>query len=305
MTYDASNGAIAGKAGKYSIRPKMRLARLGLIGASLFAAVAAMMMTTSLMRPPEAPKKVLEQAALETVDVLVAAADIVPGQSLAPKLLRWQKWIKDEIGPNLIRRDTMPDAIKDNSAAVVRAPMFSGEPVMASKLVNGHDGGFMSILLPSGMRGVSIRISPETGAGGFVLPNDRVDVILTAKTGEESGGRPVYTSSTVLANVQVLAIDQTYEQGDGEKPIAVGKTATLALRPEQTEILAQSQAMGKLSLSLRSHADIANVDRRARPETPRFVEVHKLSKGSMTTTKYNVSSPGFIDGATPAPKSDG
>jgi pilus assembly protein CpaB len=106
------------------------------------------------------------------------------------------------------------------------------------------------------MRAVSTDISPETSAGGFILPNDRVDVILTRrdKAAEKAAGVEVHTSETVLTNIRVLAIDQTIQEKDGQK-VAVGKTATLELTQRQAETLALSRQLGSLSLALRSLAD--------------------------------------------------
>ena len=113
----------------------------------------------------------------------------------------------------------------------------------------------MAAILPSGMRAVSTEISPETGAGGFILPNDRVDVILSRRAqGRQerpAHRRPARPFST---NVRVLAIDQTVEEKNGQS-VVVGKTATLELTPRQAETLAQSRQIGTLSLALRSLLD--------------------------------------------------
>jgi pilus assembly protein CpaB len=111
------------------------------------------------------------------------------------------------------------------------------------------------------MRAVSTQISPETGAGGFILPNDHVDVILTKKDSAKNGDGQ--TSETVLSNVRVLAIDQTIEEKNGQK-VVVGKTATLELTPSQAETLALAQRIGTLALALRSIADASKNDK---PET--------------------------------------
>lgn len=117
----------------------------------------------------------------------------------------------------------------------------------------------MAAILPSGMRAVSTQISAETGAGGFILPNDRVDVILSRKADRQSGGGDTYTSETILNNVRVLAIDQNVEEKNGQK-VVVGKTATLELTPRQAETLALSHHLGTLSLALRSITDAARTD---------------------------------------------
>ncbi|MDH8013994.1 Flp pilus assembly protein CpaB, partial [Klebsiella pneumoniae] len=78
---------------------------------------------------------------------------------------------------------------------------------------------------PSGMRAISTEISPETGAGGFILPNDKVDVILTKRerVASRSGTNDVINSEIILSNIRVLAIDQTVGEKDGQK-VVVGKT---------------------------------------------------------------------------------
>ena len=114
----------------------------------------------------------------------------------------------------------------------------------------------MAAILPQGMRAISTEISPETGAGGFILPNDHVDVILSRrdKEAEKAAGVEVHTSEIILSNVRVLAIDQTVEEKNGQR-VVVGKTATLELAPHQAEALARAKIMGTLSLALRSIVD--------------------------------------------------
>jgi pilus assembly protein CpaB len=138
---------------------------------------------------------------------------------------------------------------------IARAPFVAGEPIREAKLVNAKGSGFMAAILPSGMRAVSTQISPENGAGGFILPNDRVDVIMTPRgNADKSSG-----SETILRNIRVLAIDQNVEEKNGQK-VLVGKTATLELLPSQAETLALSQQIGALSLALRSIADDGSND---------------------------------------------
>jgi pilus assembly protein CpaB len=132
--------------------------------------------------------------------------------------------------------------------AVARSPFIVGEPIREQKLIKADGSGFMSAILPAGMRAISTEISAETGAGGFILPNDFVDVLLTRAQNDQ------FVSETVLRNVRVLAIDQTIEEKDGQK-VVVGKTATLELSPRQAETLALSRRRGSLSLALRSLAD--------------------------------------------------
>jgi pilus assembly protein CpaB len=127
--------------------------------------------------------------------------------------------------------------------------------VTSGKLIHS-DVGFMSAILPAGKRAVATKIAADTSAGGFILPNDRVDVIMTRQSGsDDNGTAPKYKTETILNNVRVLAIDQTIEEKDGEK-VVVGQTATLELTPQQAQILTVAQQMSdRLTLALRSIAD--------------------------------------------------
>jgi pilus assembly protein CpaB len=196
-------------------------------------------------------------AQLQTVDVLVAKSDIGLGQTVTPEDLLWQTWPAASASNNFIRRTERPDATTQVTGSIARAPFIAGEPIREPKLVKAPGSGFMAAILPTGMRAVSTEISPETGAGGFILPNDRVDVILSKreKNPDRSGQPDVVNSEIILSNIRVLAIDQAPKEKDGQNAV-VGKTVTLELKPEQTETLARARQTGTLSLALRSIADV-------------------------------------------------
>ena len=203
--------------------------------------------------PPTAPV-----AQLPTVDVLVAKSDIGLGQVVKPEDMQWQTWPTATASAVFIRRNERPDATTQITGSIARAPFIQGEPIREQKLVKAEGSGFMAAILPSGMRAVSTEISPETGAGGFILPNDRVDVLLTRrdKNADRAGtGGEVINSEIILSNIRVLAIDQAPKEKDGQNSV-VGKTVTLELKPEQTETLARARQSGTLSLALRSIADV-------------------------------------------------
>ena len=106
------------------------------------------------------------------------------------------------------------------------------------------------------MRAVSTDITTESGVAGFILPNDRVDVILTRadKSNKSDGGKTETSSETILANVRVLAIDQTAEEKNGQR-VVIGKVATLEVSSTQAETLTLGRRLGTLSLVLRSYRD--------------------------------------------------
>ena len=172
-----------------------------------------------------------------------------------------------------------PNAIKDLEDSVARAPMLPGEPVTAMKLVKPGEGGVLAAILPAGMRAISTRIKEETGVGRLILPNDHVDVILTAAADAAASGGDEFVADTLFRNVRVLAIGQLIEAKDGKK-LAEGNTATLELTPRQAEQLAQANSMGEISLSLRSIADIDNKDQPASAPDKRGNSIRVLRYGS-------------------------
>jgi pilus assembly protein CpaB len=239
---------------------------------------------------PPAPVVPAPMAPLETVDVLIANNDIGLGHTVAASDLRWQTWPAAAAGASFVRKSERPDAIKDLAGSLTRASFSSGEPIREAKLIKGNGGGYMAAVLPSGMRAISTEISVETGAGGFILPNDHVDVILTRrdKVAEKQSGVEQHTSEIILSNVKVLAIDQTVEEKNGQR-VQVGKTATLELGPRQAEILALSRQLGTLSLALRSLVDFERKDKPVGPEEDgaarRGVDVVRFGVTTTTTTK--------------------
>ena len=231
----------------------MNTARILVLAIAGCAGLAALYLASgSEDKPAPAPPV----AQLPTVDILVAKSDIGLGQSLKPEDLQWQTWPAATASTSFMRRDTNAEAIKDVTGSIARAPFIQGEPIREQKLVKSDGSGFMAAILPSGMRAVSTEISPETGAGGFILPNDRVDVLLSKREkNPDRSGADIVNSEVILTNVRVLAIDQAPKEKDGANAL-VGKTVTLELKPEQTETLARARQSGVLSLALRSIADV-------------------------------------------------
>lgn len=232
----------------------MKPARLIVLAIALVAgAIAAYLASGSDSKPP--PQAV---AQLPTIDVLVAKGEIALGQTVAPEDVQWQTWTDSTASGNFIRRNDRPDALTQIVGSIARAPFIAGEPIREQKLVKASGSGFMAAILPSGMRAVSTEISAENGAGGFILPNDRVDVVLSRRdkipgVGDEPP-KEVITSDIILTNIRVLAIDQAPKEKEGQNAV-LGKTATLELSPSSVEILAKSRMSGTLSLALRSIAD--------------------------------------------------
>jgi pilus assembly protein CpaB len=256
----------------------MKAARILVLGVALAAGGAAAFLVSGDEKKPDAPAPVVQQ--FSTVDVLIAKADIGMGRALSTQELTWQAWPEATTGDSYITRKSKPNAPEELVGAITRAPFTAGEPIREGKLIRANGAsGYMAAILPSGMRAVSTEISPETGAGGFILPNDRVDVILSRRPRDADGKGALPTSETILANVRVLAIDQAVEEKNGQR-VVVGKTATVELTPRQAETLAQSRQLGTLSLALRSLLDAS------KPEEER----EERGRGEINTVRYGVNS---------------
>ena len=230
----------------------MKAARLVVLTVALAAGGVAALLAGRSTKPPEVKTA---EPKMATADILVAKVDLPMGKAITPGDVAWQDWPANSAG-NFIRKADRPNAVSTLTGSIARYPFVAGEPIREAKLVDAKGSGYMAAILPAGMRAVSTTISPETGAGGFILPNDHVDVILTRRDrdAEKATGTEVHTSETVLGNVRVLAIDQAVEEKNGQK-VVVGRTATLELTPRQVETLELSRQLGSLSLALRSIAD--------------------------------------------------
>jgi pilus assembly protein CpaB len=263
----------------------MNTARIVVLTIALLAGGVAAYLASGLGgKPPPT-----ETITLQTVDVLVAKSDIGLGQTVTAEALQWQTWPAATASNSFIRRNDRPDATTQIAGSIARAPFIAGEPIREPKLVKANGSGFMAAILPAGMRAVSTEISPETGAGGFILPNDRVDVILSRreKNPDRGGGSAdIVNSEVILSNVRVLAIDQAPKEKDGQTSV-VGKTVTLELKPEQAETLARARQSGTMSLALRSIADVNATETGSEDQPAKRGETIKV-------VRYGVSSPTTI-----------
>jgi pilus assembly protein CpaB len=234
----------------------MGVSRIILLVVALVAGGLAAFLATRGTAPQqvvvEGPTQVIEE---KKTKVLVAKAPIGVGQRITADTIEWQDWPEFAVRPEYISEAVLPDAPTKMLDAVARFEFFPGEPIIDKKLVHS-DQGYLSAVLTKGMRGVSVPVSADAAAGGFVLPNDRVDIVLSR------GG----ISQTILSNVKVLAIGTrlgeagtTGEKANPEDPKADvfqgGTIATLELTPAQGEVIINAAKIGALSVVLRSIAD--------------------------------------------------
>ena len=283
----------------------MNPARIIVICVAAVAAIGLALAVRAMGSPSNAPTAVATAAAVPArpmAKVLVAAKDLQPGQRLTESDMAWKEWPADEVNPAFITDGSVPlpsavaeeppaarpegavasvtrvaanlaagNSKSDYAGSVVREPILAGEPIVSRKIVRAGDSGYMAAYLVPGMRAMAIRVTVETAAGGFILPGDRVDVLLTRETtlsnmGAQESDRSKFASSTVMQNIKVLAIDQSTRAADDEQAV-VGATATLEVGPRDAEALALAKSEGELSLVLRSYADTGGPSGRAAPAT--------------------------------------
>jgi pilus assembly protein CpaB len=238
----------------------MTLSRILLLVIALIAGGLAAFLAT---RSGEAPAPTVEQVVVEaaSTQVLTAIAPIGVGERLSATNIAWRDWPETAVLSDYISIGQMPKALEEMLGTVARFEIFEGDPIRQQKLVR-TDQGYLSAVLDKGRRGVSIGVTADSASGGFIVPNDHVDVILT-RVSSVTGGS---VSETILNNVRVLAINTrlgevggTGGPSDPENPraeiFANSAIATLDLDPAQAETVINAGQRGKLSLALRSIVD--------------------------------------------------
>jgi pilus assembly protein CpaB len=239
----------------YRLKEPSKVKRAQLIGISIAggAGLLAFILMRSIVSGPSAPTQIA--VPVNATEVLVARRQIGLGETTKDSDFRWQTWPADAITPSFITQKDGDEGMKLVTDAIARSPLLEGEPVTRQKLIKPGQGGVLAAILPSGMRAISTKIKEETAAGRLILPNDRVDVILTRRQRGRKGG-DVFVSDTLFRNVRVLAVGQEIDTKEGKKAAeGSADTVTLELTPSQAELLARSNSSGEISLSLRSVAD--------------------------------------------------
>jgi pilus assembly protein CpaB len=240
---------------------RLRKSRIYVLGIAVIAGGIAAYMASQIGRPHAPPVAVAAPATITRV--LVAGKAIAAGERLSPAALTWQPWPTEALSSDFITDTATPNAVNAMSGEVARIELLPGDPIRQEKLVRG-DGGFLSATLDRGLRGVSIVVNAESASGGFVSPNDHVDVVLTRTSrGADLGGN-VSRSQTILHDVRVLAINARGSAPAGgsraasaprDEAFAGEAIATLALDPADADLVISASAIGKLSLLLRSGGD--------------------------------------------------
>lgn len=255
----------------------MKPARLAVLGIALVAGCGAALLMSGEEKAPPPPAARVEPAVtpIPMSEILVAAAELPMGQTLKPEDLRWMPWPEQAISPGLIDRRAAPKGLDDAVGSIIRTNFSANEPIRPERLVKAGSG-FMSAILPSGMRAVAITTDTRgsSSAGGFILPNDHVDVIKTSNEGSEQ------FAETLLTDIRVLAVGQIVQEKGGAN-VVTAETATLALTPSQAETVTLAQKVGQLALVLRSIQDSNR--------TASVTEEDVRSDGALTVVRFGVA----------------
>jgi pilus assembly protein CpaB len=241
--------------------------RILLIAVAVIAGSMAAYLAVQRPAPPapEAVAPVVEVVQEPRVQVLAAKQSIAVGQRLTPASLEWLEWPESAVRTDFITATTTPEAITEMSGATARTGFVAGEPILPTKLMPAGEGSYLAAVLGNGMRAVSVTVSADSASGGFVAPNDRVDVVLIRP--DDMGGQ---VTRTIMQNVKVLAINGSLgptepaaaEEGDDPaKPeVFEGGIATLELDPIGAEVMMSATAHGRLTLVLRGMDDARDAE---------------------------------------------
>ncbi len=238
----------------------MKRAQIIVLGIAVTAGIGALMLMRGDRQPapPPEPQVVTAPApTVQTTQVLVASADLPMGRTISEADLRWQEWPADAVPAGLVTRTEGTRIDDDIAGSIARSQILAGEPIRRERLIRADGGGFMSAILPTGKRAVAISIDTRgsSTAGGFILPNDRVDVLRTHRHEDGAGQGDGHVTEILLRNIRVLAIGKNVQTDAQGNSYVDGETATLELSPSQAEIVTLAQRTGHVSLALRSLAD--------------------------------------------------
>ena len=227
------------------------------------AAIAAFLVHQFLASQTPAPTTTTVQTG--TINVLVAARDIVPGTVLTQDDLKWEPWPETAKQDRFIIQPVQvegqaagKDPQQDFINMIARREIKIGEPMNHDMVIKQGDSGVTAANLAKGMRAITINVTPPQGVAGLILPNDHVDVIENIAVRDIvglQGWRDVvlnYTAETIMRNVRVVAINQKLSHDAKEGVAEPGNLVTLEVTPDQAERLVVAEQLGTMRLTLRS-----------------------------------------------------
>lgn len=231
----------------------MSARQLIILAVAAIAAIGALILIRGIGGHRANPAETAVEQPIAGEQVLVVSRDIPQGAALVPSDIEMRLFPHDSISPQMINATNNPSAQADYVGAVTRRPFVQGEPIVQGSVVQPEGHGFMAAVLTPGFRAVAIEINNDTAVGGFIQPNDHVDVIVTQMV-SGAGGREEARSSIVLEDVRVLALNDVVQpQTAGDAPTRTeAQVAVLELGPDEARTLAQADGAGDISLALRS-----------------------------------------------------
>ena len=239
---------------------------------------------------PADPVEVVVEFAPDRL-VLVAGVNLQPGTLLGPESVRWQGWPTEDLPPSYVVQGKRSDS--EFYGSVVRYQIAAGEPITDFKVAKPNGQGYLAALLSPGMRAVTVPISEARASAGFILPGDRVDVLLTH---EASVGA---VAETVFLDMRVLAIDQALASPGG--PVRLGRTATLEVTPREVEAFTLMQQLGSVSLSLRSLQPGDSEELQDNQQMPQLLADGSMPEKPEVIDKVPTVYPGEVPAAAEAP----
>jgi pilus assembly protein CpaB len=232
----------------------MPIRNIATLAVAIFFGLVAVILVRNYVGRVQQPGTV---AGLQTRPVVVAAQPIVRGAALQPSMLKVIAFPGDAAPVSAFADIAQVTGAKEGPRLALRS-FAPDEPLLSANVSVPGGRPNLSDALGSGMRAVSLRSNDVAGVAGFVLPGDRVDVLLTR---EMAGGKMDAVSQVLAENIRVLGIDQS-DNNEATKPV-VSKAVTVEVTPDQAEAISLGQAVGEVSLALRRVADDAPLVRRA------------------------------------------
>jgi len=228
----------------------MRGQGLIILGVAILIGLAAVFLANSYLGRVEQQQTTSPQG---TVKVAVASVPLDFGTPITPDKVRLVDWPAGSLPEGTF--SSIPQLLPMNHTRVALRPMAANEPILRSKISGEGGRAAISAVLDPTKRAVAVRLSDVAGVGGFVLPGDVVDVLVT-RTPMNPNGNGQQITDVLLQKVRVIAIDQ--DASDSTDKPAIGKTATLEVAQVDAQKLALAQQVGQLSLALVNPASEAS-----------------------------------------------
>ncbi len=226
----------------------MRMSHVVMLVAALVCATAAALFARAWLARQVAQAPSVQQAAIPTRSVVVAARDLKYGDKLTAETVKLVRWLSDDLPKGAFL--SIGALLGPSGSRTVTVAMAQGEPILQQKLLGGGSGNALPVRLSANMKAVTIRVNDVAGVAGFVQPEDRVDVFLTYNEKRNLPEAQAQNASAVivlLQNIRVLAVDQVTERKETPTP---AKAVTLEVTTEDAQKLTLAGQVGQLSLAL-------------------------------------------------------